>query len=374
MAGSVAALTGPHCLIADIEKNYPNGVHIHASFRIPTAPPQVMVLFGPSGSGKTTIVRCLAGLERPSQGRIAFNGVVWNDAASGAMLPPQSRSIGYVFQDYALFPHLNVEQNIGYGLKGLSRREQTGRVEEMVRLLRLDSLQLRHPGELSGGQQQRVALARALVRRPGLLLLDEPLSALDLPTRLELGWELEQLLRKLGIPTVLVTHDWTEALTLGDRLLAIVKGKVLQTGTPNEVFSRPAHPEVAAAVGIETIGMGRALQRQEGVVELQVGTVRLHAADPGPEAPEYYVCIRAEDVTLERGSASRSSARNHLPGRVVQISPAALGVIVRVDVGLEIAARITRQALHELRLEIGGEITAAVKASAVHLIPHAGPV
>src|SRR6266849_9136146 len=173
------------------------------------------------------------------------------------MAPPQARGVGYLFQDYALFPHLTVAGNIMYAIHDLDSRERRARLDEMIRLLRLEGLEDRRPAQLSGGQQQRVALARVLARRPRLLLLDEPLSALDAATRDHVRSELAQLFRTLNIPVILVTHDWVDALTLGDQMLLMSGGRVLQVGPPQEVFTRPQHPEVAAAVGVETVVAGR---------------------------------------------------------------------------------------------------------------------
>ena len=268
-------------LSVDIEKRYPGGETIRASFTIPGSPPRVFILFGPSGAGKTTILRCLAGLEPITRGRIRHGDEMWADAERGIFLPPQKRSVGYLFQDYALFPHLDVGRNIGYGLGGLSRAERATRVEATCTMLGLDDLVDRKPGRLSGGQQQRVALARVLVRQPELLLLDEPFSSLDAGTREEVRSELAHLLRRLSIPAVVVTHDWVDALTLGDEMIVLTEGRILQVGSPREVLTKPRHREVAAAVGVETVAVGQVLGREGGVATLEVGRSRLVAVDPG---------------------------------------------------------------------------------------------
>jgi molybdate transport system ATP-binding protein len=357
-------------LIAEIDKVYPSGFRLAVSFRLPTDQPHVTVVFGPSGSGKTTVLRCLAGLEPLTSGRILFNDEIWSDTAGGLRIPPQKRSIGYLFQDYALFPHLTVSDNVGYGLSGLPEKDRAARVAEMLGLMQIEALSQRRPRELSGGQQQRVALARALARRPRLLLLDEPLSALDVSARVQLQWGLDRVLGQLGIPVVLVTHDWAEALALGDELLVISEGKVLQSGPPDAVFSRPAHLAVATAVGVETIAVGDLVRRRDGLAELAVGAALVCATDPGIDARRFYVCIRAEDVTLEMESTLRSSARNHLAGRVQQITPAATGATVTVDAGLRITALVTRRSVQDLNLKEGDAVTTVFKASSVHLIPH----
>ncbi len=330
------------------------------------------VLFGPSGSGKTTVLRCLAGLERPQSGFIHFGEEIWFDAGRGIFLPPQRRGAGYLFQDYALFPHLTAAGNIAYGLKGLvGRGEQRRRVGELLSLLGLAGLQERYPRQLSGGQQQRVALARALAPRPRLLLLDEPLSALDVPTREQLRRDLRRLLSTLDIPTLLVTHDRTEALALGDHLLVFDRGRVCQSGTVQEVFSRPADLAVAKIVGVETVEPARTLGIQDGLATLQVGKAQLTAVAPETPASEAYLCIRAEDVILEKGPVGASSARNRLSGRVLALEHEGPLVRVRLDCGFILTALVTRPACAELGLREGDTVLALVKASAVHLIPRA---
>jgi len=329
---------------------------VEASVRISNAA-SVTILFGPSGAGKTTVLRCIAGLEKLTTGQIVFDGEDWT------RIPPQKRSVGYLFQDYALFPHLRVRDNIGFGV-----RNSLGVVEQVAEMVGVGDLLQRWPSELSGGQQQRVALARTLARKPRLLLLDEPLSALDATTREHVRSELARLLRTVGIPAIVVTHDWVDALTLGDQMLVMSGGRVLQTGPPQEVFTRPQHREVAEAVGVETMVHGRIQRRESGIALLQVGSAELAAADPGGSNTDFYVCIRGEDVTLEKGKAEQSSARNHLRGAVAAITPAGVLTKVMVDVGFELVALVTRQAVADLGLKQGDEVFAVFKASAVHLI------
>jgi molybdate transport system ATP-binding protein len=343
-------------LIADIEKKFHGGTSVEASLRIPDNA-SITILFGPSGSGKTTVLRCISGLEKLTAGKIIFKNKDWTN------LPPQRRPVGFLFQDYALFPHLRVRENIAYGTRG-----RTDIVDRVAAMLKVNDVLDRKPLELSGGQQQRVALARVLAREPELLLLDEPLSALDAATRDHVRSELAQLLRSLRIPAIVVTHDWVDALTLGDSMMVMAGGRILQTGPPQEVFTRPQHREVAAAVGVETVAAGRLLSRTGGVAMLQVGSTQLVAADPASDATDFYVCIRSEDVTLEKGRAQQSSARNHLRGTVVTLVPAGVLTRVIVDVGFELVALVTRQAVEDLQLVVGAEVTAVFKASAVHLI------
>jgi molybdate transport system ATP-binding protein len=347
-------------LTADIDKQFERGPRVQASIRIEDAA-STTILFGPSGAGKSTVLRCIAGLETLTAGRVIFDGVDWT------RIPPQKRSIGYLFQEYALFPHLRVRDNIGYAMK-----HSDGAIDSIAAMLKIEDLLDRWPSELSGGQQQRVALARSLARKPRLLLLDEPLSALDLGTREYVRSELREILRSLGMPAIIVTHDWVDALTLGDQMVVISGGRVLQTGTPQDVFTRPRHPEVAAAVGVETLVAGRIRRREAGVALIAVADASLLAADPGGDSLEVYVCIRGDDVTLEKGRAEQSSARNHLRGRVIEMLPAGVLTKVVIDTGFELTALVTRQAIEDLMLVKGSEVFAVFKASAVHLIPKAG--
>jgi len=206
-------------LTADFHLTHPRGPTIHGVLEMPATTHSITVLFGPSGCGKTTALRCLAGLERPERGRIQFGDQVWFDFESRTHLSPQDRGIGFVFQDYALFPHLRVVENIEYGLHALTMLERQTRVNEVIERFGLNEVRHRRPSQISGGQQQRAALARSLVTRPRLLLLDEPLSALDTGLRNELREDLRRHLQALDIPVVLVTHDEDEARLLADRVI-----------------------------------------------------------------------------------------------------------------------------------------------------------
>ena len=208
-------------LVARFTMRYPRGAVIEGNFRFPLGQRHVIALTGPSGSGKTTLLRCLAGLERPANGSIHAGEEIWFDAERRIHQSPQQRDIGYLFQEYALFPHLSVANNIGYGLGALSSEARRTRVWELLERFHLTGLADRRIREISGGQQQRVALARALARKPHLLLLDEPLSALDAGLREELRTELDQLLHTLDIPTILVTHDRAEAEALADEVISL---------------------------------------------------------------------------------------------------------------------------------------------------------
>ena len=355
-----------------LTKTFPGRAPIRARIRYPIEASTVLILFGPSGSGKTTILRCLAGLEWPEAGAIQFVSRVWMDTASGVRVAPQDRHIGYMPQDYALFPTYTVAGNIAYGLGHLSSQGRTKRVDEMLELFQLRGLEAAKPRELSGGQQQRVALARAVAPRPLLLLLDEPLSALDAPTRVHLRDELRSLLKQLALPSIIVTHDWTEALTLGDVMAVISAGDVLQVGAPIEVFSRPHNADVARVVGIETVVKGRVIGSADGMLRVSVNGTTLTAIEGESAGPAVFVCIRSEDVVLEREQVTTSSARNHLAGTVTLVT--VLGALARVtiDCGFPLVAMVTRSTVEEFGLSSGLPVIAAIKAGAVHLVSRQG--
>ncbi len=336
----------------------------------------ITVLFGPSGAGKTTVLRCLAGLDRPDPGsRIVFGPLVWDD--SRHHLPARRRQIGYLFQDHALFPHMTVTANVTFGLHRLPRRERYQRATEALAAAGAAHLADRSIRMLSGGEGQRVALARALAPRPQLLLLDEPLSALDAPIRRRLRTELRQLLLNAGIPTLVVTHDRTEALTLGDRVAVLVDGRLGQFGDVEDVFSRPTNPAVAEAVDMETVTAGTVIATENGMTSVSVASTRLvgvtaHDLDPGTAV---FVCMRAENVALELPGAAhnRSSPRNELLATITSITPDGPIARVGLDAGFHLSAYVTHPTCDDLQLHLGQEVTALVKATAVHLIPRSSP-
>jgi molybdate transport system ATP-binding protein len=370
---SVSGAPGAAELTAEFEKYFSGGTAIQVELRRPADAFSLTVLFGPSGAGKSTALRCLAGLDRPERGVIRFGDEIWLDAARGIFLPPQRRRIGYLFQDYALFPHLRVAQNIGYGLRKVAAPERRQRIEEITALLGLVGLEDHYPRQLSGGQQQRVALARALVCRPRLLLLDEPLSALDAPTREHLRRQLRDWLVELRISTILVTHDRIEALALGDHVVVLDAGQVRQSGSVQQVFSAPVDVAVARIVGVDTIERGRVVQVADGFATIQVGPKQIIALAPphrngGPDG-EVYVCIHAEDVMLEKSGANPTqSSANQLLGHIRSLHREGPMVRVNLDCGFPLKAMVTNQACQNMGLRERGEIVAVVNARAIHLI------
>ncbi len=236
-------------LEADFERRFPGGPTIYGKLRRSVAEFSVTALIGESGCGKTTVLRCLAGLDVPERGRVSFAGTVWFDAQARVNLRSQQRGIGYLFQEYALFPHMTVFENIAFGLMRVEKPEIRQRVIHLLEMLQLAELAARYPQELSGGQQQRVALARTVAPRPKLLLLDEPLSALDAPTRAELRRDLRQFLAEWAIPTIIVTHDAAEVTAIADDVVVLCNGRVRQQGSVEEVVGQPVDAEVARIVG-----------------------------------------------------------------------------------------------------------------------------
>jgi molybdate transport system ATP-binding protein len=286
----------------------------------------VVALFGPSGAGKTLTLMCLAALVRPDGGRIVVNGTVVYDGARGIDVPTQQRRLGYVFQGYALFPHLSVADNVGYGLHHRSREERRRRTAEVLERLGLADLAARRPRELSGGQQQRVALGRALAVDPELLLLDEPLSALDAPLRRQLRLELMGIVREWGKATVLVTHDLAEAFQLADRVVVYEAGRVVQQAPKAELLSAPASDRVARLMGVRNILSGTVLKSAPDRIQfhwrgqtLEAVNSPRHSYLPEPGAPLAFF-IRPEYVRLirkDRGPADVTHHMNLMAGRVV---------------------------------------------------------
>ena len=287
---------------------------------------EVVTLFGPSGAGKTLTLQCLAGLMRPDSGRIVVNGTVFFDGERGVDVPTQERRLGYVFQGYALFPHLSVRDNVAYGLRRLSASTRRRRTQEVLERLGLADLASRRPRELSGGQQQRVALGRALAPDPALLLLDEPLSALDLPLRQALRDDLRAVLAEWRTAAVLVTHDFTEAYRLGDRIVVYEDGRVIQAAPRAELLWQPASENVARIVGIRNVLHGTVLKATADRIQFRWREQLLEAVNsptrsylPAPESPLAFF-IRPEYVRLirkDRGTPDPGHHMNLMSGRVV---------------------------------------------------------
>jgi iron(III) transport system ATP-binding protein len=324
-------------------------------------PGEMLCFLGPSGCGKTTLLRIIAGLETQTSGQILQNGkdVSW--------LPPDRRDYGIVFQSYALFPNLTIAENIGYGLvNGRARRaEVKARVDELLTLVGLPTSGAKYPSQLSGGQQQRVALARALATRPGLLLLDEPLSALDALERIRLRGEIRRLQKQVGITTIMVTHDQEEALSMADRIVVMNHGVIEQVGTPMEVYEQPATPFVADFVGKVNVLRSVAL----GNHRFQVGDMELQcdacdgAFEPG-EAVNLY--LRPEDRAVEH---LREDTANRLQAMVTKVE--FLGGLCIAEVtadalhGQTLGLHFSLNQLHDLGIREGHTVDIALRANRI---------
>jgi molybdate transport system ATP-binding protein len=313
---------------------------------------EVVALVGPSGAGKTTLLRAVAGLTK-ARGRISVNRESWLNSERGIELPPEERSVGFVFQDYALFPHLSVRRNVEFG-----RGAGAGRLLERFGLGRLADAK---PRELSGGERQRVALARALARDPAVLLLDEPLSALDAHTRDEVRGGLQELLREANRPALVVTHDFEDAATLATRVGVLVGGRLRQLGPPAELVAAPADPFVATLTGANIL-RGEA-RRINGLTELMLTTgERIRSTDAAAGAA--VAVVYPWEVTLSR-AAPDDSAQNHVEGVVGSL--VLIGNRVRVRVG-PLTAEITADSADRLGLRVGDRAVASFKATATRLL------
>jgi molybdate transport system ATP-binding protein len=315
---------------------------------------ETFALVGPSGAGKTSVLRAVAGLVRPERGSIACGEDTWFDADRRIDVKPERRSVGYVFQEYALFPHLTVEQNVAFG---------GGRSDHLLSRLQIEQLAKAKPADLSGGERQRVALARALARDPRVLLLDEPMSALDPHTRGSVRAELHDLLRELALPTLLVTHDFEDAAALADRVGVLVDGRLRQVGAPADLLGEPADPFVAHLAGANVL-TGVAARRADGLtaVLLDAGPT-VYAADAAAGRTE--VVVYPWDVSLAREPPD-DSALNHVRDEIVSLTP--LGNRARVRLRL-LTAEITAASLERLQLAPGETVVASFKATQVRLLP-----
>ncbi|HOO54529.1 MAG TPA: ATP-binding cassette domain-containing protein [Methanothrix sp.] len=340
---------------------------------------EYLVIIGPTGSGKTILMEAVAGISPPDAGRIYLDG--WDITEEA----PRSRRISMVYQDYMLFPHLSVKENIAFGLRSqkASPAEIEKKVAEASKLLGISHLHRRRPETLSGGEKQRVAMARAIVMEPKVLLLDEPLSALDGATRERLRRELKRIHQVYGTTIIHVTHNFEEVFALADRVAVMNGGEIVQVGTPEEVFRRPNCEMIANFVGVENVFKGLASERG-GLIEIEVDGLKIVSAmcdldgngDEGGagrkdkredrNGREVFASVRAEDILISKASL-RSSARNSFQGRVEEIANGGMMVKVWVDAGIPFMAMLTRRGCQEMDLAEGDHVYLTFKATAVHV-------
>lgn len=333
--------------------------------------PGITILFGPSGAGKTTILNCIAGLTAPDSGKIAVGDRVFFDGYTNKA--SSRRQLGYVFQSLALFPHLSVEANIQYGVKSLSRLDRDQRCRAILESFRIAHLAKRKPAEISGGERQRVALARSLVVDPCVLLLDEPLAALDAATKSKIVEDLRAWNSAHNIPIVYVTHDREEVFALGDRVLVLDSGRIVAEGNPHEVIRAPRHETVAQLAGFENIfrAIVTGIHQDRGTM-----TCRLEGSSVELETPlvkaavgsAMRVGISAGDVLLATVQPVGLSARNIIPGKVISLEQRDVIIVATVACGIEMRTQLTLAARDSLRLRAGSSVWLIVKTHSCHLL------
>lgn len=359
-------------LDARIKKKLGNGIGNSLTIDVTVrAEDGITVLFGPSGAGKTSILRALAGVTAPDDGRISLDGRVYFDSAAGINMPMQQRRVGYVFQHHVLFPHLTAEQNALYGAVSNSGADASACVRELFAIMGIEDTAARYPHELSGGEQQRVALARALATDPLLMLLDEPLSAVDVATRSRLLEEISSIQRRSRIPFIYVTHNQSEAARLGNAMLVIDEGRILQEGSPLEVFNAPRTAPVARIVGTENIFMGQIARHniEDGTTVIDIGSCKVeipyHDLLLGSHVT---VGLRSEDILISREHLTQTSARNVLPGKIESIIKDVDRAELVVDCGVDFKVSITPATVRILNLEAGNNVYLLIKARAMHVL------
>ncbi len=331
------------------------------------------ILFGASGAGKTTLLDCIAGLQTPDDGAIAIGGATLFDSKSRVNLAPSRRSVAYLLQSLALFPHMTVEQNVQYGLGSLNKSDRDARSGEVLESFRISSLVKRRPSEISTGERQRVALARALVTRPRVLLLDEPLTALDAITKARILDDLRAWNRRHRIPILYVTHDREEVFALGESAIVLQEGRILAQGSPHEVLQRPQSETVAQLAGFENIfdcsvtashpEYGTMTCRVAGsTLDLEVPLVRVNAA------LTLRVGIRAGDILLASSLPLRLSARNVLAGTITVLEQRDMKVIAIVTCGPIFEVHLTLGAREALQLKPGARVWLVVKTYSCHVL------
>lgn len=335
---------------------------------------EVLAIFGPSGSGKTTILRSIAGLYRPSHASIRSGSDIWTDTGSGTFVPPYRRAAGFVFQEYALFPHLTAVGNVTTGLGHLPRAERRQRAEALLDLVHLGGHSAKKPGELSGGERQRVALARALAREPAVLLLDEPFAAVDRSVRRRLQNEIDGLRRTLDMPLVLVTHDFDDVVRLATHVLLLERGRAVACGPISTLMSRPDLPWLREAVGLGSVFDATVAQMHpdRGLVELRFdGGTLLAPARHVAASGAVRVRIPAREIVLATSAPAGLSLHNVLPGVVtaVHADPAFEAVVVQLAFGgVVLLAEVTRDAVSRLGIGVGRRLHALIKSVSIELL------
>ncbi len=362
----------PGALTVAFRKRFSNGAS-HFTLDVAfTIAPGITIIFGPSGAGKTTLLDCVAGLAIPDSGRITVGDRVLFDQASGTNVPVQNRNAGYVFQDLALFPHLTVGKNVEYGLTA-PNKERRKKSDAVLESFRIADLRNRKPSEISGGERQRVALARALVTDPRVLLLDEPMAALDAATKSKIIADLRTWNSLHDIPILYVTHNREEVFALGDRVLVLENGRIVADGTPHLVMTAPRRESMAQLIGFENIfhAVVATAHEERGTMTCRIADSKVELETPllrAEPGSKLFVGIRAGDILLATVQPVGLSARNVIPGRVLSLAQRDVIVVVRVNCGVEMEVHLTLAARDSLELQPGREIWLIVKTHSCHLM------
>ena len=355
---------------ADIVKRLSSEFALHVAF---TAPPGVNIVFGASGSGKTTVLRCLAGLVRPDSGHVAVGDRVLFDASARIDIPARERRVGFVFQQLALFPHMTIEENIAYGLAHVPSDERERRIAAIAESFHITPMLQRRPASVSGGERQRAALARALVTDPSMLLLDEPLSALDYAIQAKIMDDLRAWNGARSIPILYVTHNHREVFALGERVIALERGRVLATGSPHEVLDHPSHGELANLAGFENVFDALVIERRpragtmhcqlrESHTELEVPVARGDAGD------RIRIAVRAGDILVSDREPAGLSARNVLRGTIVELTAQGPIMVAVVNAGQRFIAHMTPGAVEALDLRPGRDVWLIIKTYSCRIV------
>jgi molybdate transport system ATP-binding protein len=357
-------------LSVDIRKQRSSEFALEANF---IAAPGITILFGRSGSGKSTLLNCIAGLLRPDHGHIALDSRTLFDASGGVDLPPAQRAVGFLFQDLALFPHLTVAQNVEYGLAKMRAAARRRRAAETLATMRVGALSNRKPAQISGGEKQRVALARALVTAPAILLLDEPLAALDAITKSAIIADLRAWNSAHGIPIIYVTHALEEAFAVGESVVVLEAGKIIARGAPMEVLDAPRQETIAHLAGFENLfdATISAIHEDRGTMEcvlcgtplaLEVPLTRVDARK------QLRIAIRAGDIMIATSQPHQISARNVFPGTIQSMRTEGHSTIATVDAGRTFEVRLTQGSRDDLHLHEGTQVWLVVKTYSCHLV------
>ncbi|PTD94636.1 sulfate ABC transporter ATP-binding protein [archaeon SCG-AAA382B04] len=318
---------------------------------------EFLVILGPSGSGKTLLLETIAGFTIPDEGKIIRN------KKDITKFSPEKRDLGFVYQDFALFPHLTVRENIAFGLED----KGSERVKKLASFLSIEDLLDENTITLSGGEKQRVTLARAIATKPNFMLFDEPLSSLDERIQEKMRREIKEMHKNMGLTSIYVTHDQSEAMYLADQIAIMMEGKIVQTGKPEDVFYEPKNEEIAKFVGIENIYSGNIKEKEDSLAKIDIGKKQIEAICGLEKGSNVRLMIRPEEVFIKK-QKNPSSARNQFKGVIKEVIDEGSMLRLKIDCGFKLTSYITRKSFKEMELKSGEKIVANFKASSVHSV------